>query len=262
MEEYFQIINKIAIALKTLEGNRHTFGLYLPTLFGLQNILKKNANITTTETLECFELAKALDAAFERRFGQLMDINDPEGRSAPLYIAMLTNPQFKLNFMGSKTIQPNVLRQLKEMLVSAAIQIEQSKSSSRLGEKSNDNNCTAAIERKCKLYFFKFLVTELFFVFEYDHFFLRLVSKPNGLCELLVENDVTQSLGSMWDDRERIIKQIDGYLCTKTTPNIEEGLKNFPVIRELFEKFNCIRSTEAICERMFSYAGNRQFLKS
>lgn len=66
---------------------------------------------------------------------------------------------------------------------------------------------------------------------------------------------MTITLGSIWDDRERILKQIDGYLCTKTTSNIEEGLKNFPVVRELFMKFNCIRSTEAICERMFTYAG-------
>lgn len=77
-----------------------------------------------------------------------------------------------------------------------------------------------------------------------------------ALNELLVENDVSLSIGGLWDDREKIIKQIDGYLSTKTTANIEEGLKNFPIIREMFEKFNCIRSSEAICERMFSYAGN------
>lgn len=77
-----------------------------------------------------------------------------------------------------------------------------------------------------------------------------------GLNELLVENDVSLSIGDLWNDREKIIKQIDAYLCTKTTPNIEEGLKNFPIILEMFEKFNCIRSSEAICERMFSYAGN------
>lgn len=135
--------------------------MYLPTLFGLQNVLKKYANIETTETLECFELAKALEAAFERRFGQLMDVNDPEGKSAPLYIAMMTNPQFKLNFMGSKTIHPNVLHQLKEMLVSAAINIEESKSLSQSCEKSDNNNITAAIvhgNSKCKIYFFMFLV--------------------------------------------------------------------------------------------------------
>lgn len=126
LQQYFQIVNKIAIALKSLEGNKHTFGLYLPTLFGLRNVLEKYANLETTETLVCLELAKAIKAGFERRFGQLMDVSDPEGKSAPLYIAMITNPQFKMNFMGSKTIHPNVLRQLKEILISAAIDIEKS----------------------------------------------------------------------------------------------------------------------------------------
>lgn len=144
-----------------MEGNKHTFGLYLPTLFGLRNILEKYANIETTETLACSELAKAIKAGFERRFGQLMDVNDSEGKSAPLYIAMITNPQFKMNFMGSKTIHPNVLRQLKEMLVSAAIDIEESKSLPQLCEKPNNDENTAAIVNgniNCKLIFFMFLV--------------------------------------------------------------------------------------------------------
>lgn len=73
--------------------------------------------------------------------------------------------------------------------------------------------------------------------------------------ELLIENDVSASIGTLYGERERIIKQIDAYLCTPTTPNIEEGLKNFPIIHRLYLKFNCIRSSEAVCERMFSYAG-------
>lgn len=143
--------------MKTLEGNKHTFGLYLPTLFGLRNVLEKYANIETTETLACLELAKAIKAGFETRFGQLMDVNDPEGKSAPLYIAMITNPQFKMNFMGSKTIHPNVLCQLKEMLVSAAIDIQQSKSLPQLCEKPNNNDNSAAIMNgniNFKLYLF------------------------------------------------------------------------------------------------------------
>lgn len=147
LEQYVQIINKVAIALKTLEGNKHTFGLYLPTLFGLRNALRKCANIEQTETLKCIELAKALEAAFERRFGQLMDVNDPEGKSVPLFIAMITHPQFKLNFMGSNTIDSSVLHTLKEMLVSAAMIIEQNKKMllQSCKETMNDNN-TAAFE--------------------------------------------------------------------------------------------------------------------
>lgn len=62
-----------------------------------------------------------------------------------------------MNFMGSKTIHPNVLRQLKEMLVSAAIDIEQSKSLPDLCAKPNNIEDAAAIMNgniNCKLYFF------------------------------------------------------------------------------------------------------------
>lgn len=68
-----------------------------------------------------------------------------------------------------------------------------------------------------------------------------------------MENDV--SMGDSWDRTTQITKEVDNYLHTKTCANIEDGLKDFPIIRKMFLKFNCIRSSEAICERMFSYAG-------
>lgn len=48
---------------------------------------------------------------FERRFSSLMNPQDSE--SHPLYIAMITNPEFKLNYMGSAQIDPRVCAQLK-----------------------------------------------------------------------------------------------------------------------------------------------------
>lgn len=76
---------------------------------------------------------------------------------------------------------------------------------------------------------------------------------------LLVENDV--SLGDDIDQRTSIMMEIDLYLRTKTNGDIDEGLKDFPLIRKLFLKYNCIRSSEAICERLFSYAGVYYFIK-
>lgn len=75
---------------------------------------------------------------------------------------------------------------------------------------------------------------------------------------MLIENDVTASIRTL-DEKDLILKEIEGYLCEKTNPNITDGLKDFPVIRDVFIKYNCIRSSEAICERMFSYAG--KFIK-
>lgn len=52
-----------------------------------------------------------------------------------------------------------------------------------------------------------------------------------------------------------IRREVDAYFSTKPSLKINDGLNDFPNIRRVFLKFNCIRSSEAICERMFSYSG-------
>lgn len=77
--------------------------------------------------------------------------------------------------------------------------------------------------------------------------------------KLLVEFDVSESIGMGMNTmgiREEIIREVDMYFGTKPSLNIEAGLRSYPNIRRVFLKFNCIRSSEAICERMFSYAGS------
>lgn len=75
---------------------------------------------------------------------------------------------------------------------------------------------------------------------------------------MLIENVV--SLDDSVDDKSRIMNEIDSYLRTKTNLSIENGLKDFPVMRKIFQKYNCIRTSEAICERLFSYCGILYFL--
>lgn len=70
---------------------------------------------------------------------------------------------------------------------------------------------------------------------------------------LLIENVV--SLDDSVDDKSRIMNEIDSYLRAKTNLSTEDGLKDFPVMRKIFQKYNCIRTSEAICERLFSYCG-------
>lgn len=124
LRQYYQVISVVAMALADLEGDRHPFGMYLPTLFGLRNKLNEYSDRTkASETHMCVELAVALKNGFEDRFAHLMDIYDVENRSAPLYIAMATNPEYKLNFMGSRIIDPRVLNRLKEMILTAGIEI-------------------------------------------------------------------------------------------------------------------------------------------
>lgn len=74
---------------------------------------------------------------------------------------------------------------------------------------------------------------------------------------LLVFHDVKLGNQSSSSEQKKLhIKaEIDQYLRAKPTENIANGLKDYPFIRSVFLKYNCIRSSEAICERMFSFAG-------
>lgn len=115
--EYYRVISLIAVALKTLEANKYTCGLYLPILFGLK--IKLQAMAEDPSVLECKPLVRAVQSGFETRFEHLMDPCDTTGKSQPLFIAMMSNPQYKLNFMGLPTIPSNVLSNLKNMLFNA-----------------------------------------------------------------------------------------------------------------------------------------------
>lgn len=74
---------------------------------------------------------------------------------------------------------------------------------------------------------------------------------------LLVFHDVDYGNQCLSADRKesQVKDEIDRYLRAKPTSDIQEGLKDYPIIQSIFMKFNCIRSSEAVCERMFSFAG-------
>lgn len=137
LQQYYEIINKVAIALKVLEGDKHPFGLYLPTLFGLRATLNKYANM---EDHKCRQLAVALQNGFKNRFDNLMDVFSSDCKSLPLYIAMISNPKYKLNYMGFRIIDPRVLNKLKEILVTAALEIERNNNESNFDAAAEQNN--------------------------------------------------------------------------------------------------------------------------
>lgn len=122
LREYHSVLALISAALKSIESDSYKFSLYLPSLFGLK--IQLQALLDKRSVFECIPLVIALQNGIEARFGNLMDPFDPEKKSVPLFIAMMTNPQFKLNFMGMKKIQPRLLNRLKDMLVSEAVKIE------------------------------------------------------------------------------------------------------------------------------------------
>ncbi|XP_055308984.1 uncharacterized protein LOC129572896, partial [Sitodiplosis mosellana] len=124
LEEYIEVIKPVAAALKTLEANKYTSGIYLPILVGLRSALN---NLHEQNLMHCQPLIEAVEAGFERRFGNLMLIYN--ARSVPLYIAMVSNPRFKLNFLGYKQRVPrHIIEKVRSMLVSAAQEIRKQRS--------------------------------------------------------------------------------------------------------------------------------------
>lgn len=116
LEEYYEIITPIACALKSLEANRFAFGLYLPILTGIR---KKLNDLKKKRFVYGKPLINALEKGFEQRFAEFLDIYDLYGRSVPLYIAMVTNPQYKLNFLGFERIPSHISNKVQTMLLNA-----------------------------------------------------------------------------------------------------------------------------------------------
>lgn len=123
LSDYHNCLTPVANALKFLEGNKHTFGVYLPMLFSLKQKLTSLKNSTVGNA--CKPLADALAASFEKRFAKIMildkDCNKDEdnGLGVPLYLAMVTNPMFKLNFMNQNVIPAEQLNKIRGILFNA-----------------------------------------------------------------------------------------------------------------------------------------------
>lgn len=154
--EYHYVMSTVAEALLTLEANRHTFGIYLPTLLGLQfelqtlirKLSEEDTNIYSIEAFDeddnivtvdsnCLPLVLAIKRGFDSRFGELIDPYNENGKSIPLFVAMMSNPTLKMNFMFGQLLSTDQLRilvdHLKKMLVTAALNAH--------GDNNNASNC-------------------------------------------------------------------------------------------------------------------------
>lgn len=130
--EYQRVMRAIARALKTMEANKYTFGVFLPTLFALRY---KLAAFQKT-VIHCEPLVKVLQNGLEERFGNVMDIFDPDGKSVPPFVAMVSNPTYKLNYIGLETIPSHMLMRVKQMLFDAVMDVTKIETNSE--EQSSD----------------------------------------------------------------------------------------------------------------------------
>lgn len=142
LTEFQRVMKVVASALKTMEANQYTFGLYLPTLFGMRN---KLAALKGT-VKHCAQLVHEIESAFETRFSKMMDIFNDEGRSIPAYIAMVSNPKYKLNYMNLKRIPPHIELRVKQILLNAALSMDSDSIQTDADDADTENDSMTMID--------------------------------------------------------------------------------------------------------------------
>lgn len=137
LQEFTKVLQPIADAITLLEGSKNMFGTYLPTLFGVRTKLRDMH--LSDELLYCRPLLDAIRDGFHRRFAHLMSLGnlfaEPDPRAAPLFISMLSNPRFKLNFIprywfdentdGMHKIQNLLLNVMKQMVAKQQLPVDE-----------------------------------------------------------------------------------------------------------------------------------------
>lgn len=115
--EFLMVMRPIANGITFLEGDKQLFGAYLPTLFGIKTALSD----METELTYCAPLLQAVNDGFNRRFGEMMDPFN--AKSVPLFIAMVSNPMFKMSYIPPSFMRASVIRSIKNMLLTAGEKI-------------------------------------------------------------------------------------------------------------------------------------------
>lgn len=145
LAEYVKTIKPIANAITYLEGDSLTFGAYLPTLFSVRQALKDLYK--ENGLVYCKPLLVAVKNGFDRRFGHLMKLpsqhesGDP--KAVPLFLAMFTNPDFKLNYIPDDWFDsnPQGMSQIKSLLLNSMRQyLKEEKPIDEIPKEVNQNS--------------------------------------------------------------------------------------------------------------------------
>lgn len=213
----------IASGLRILEGQTHSFGMYLPVLIGIRRSLNE---LTLQNFTQCQPLIKALSDGFYERFKDFM--NPHQAVALPLYIAMAVHPRYKLYYLGLGHIPPHTTNVIVDALYTECKKI--------VDAKNIETNAEMPIT------------------------FDEIINQSplnEDLSEFLIPMDVSSSITAISNtDRDTaILTEITQFLSSKPCNNKLEHLNKYPIIKQVFCKFNCIQTSEAICERLFSVAG-------
>lgn len=150
LSEFVTVIKPIANAITYLEGDVQTFGSYLPMLFSVRQELR---DLYLKDDFEfCRALLLAVKNGFDKRFGHLMDLSNPfergDSKAVPLFLAMLTNPDYKLNFIPTHWFHGNAegFNQIKSLLLNAMKQYLKDEKQEQEDKTNNSEQDTNAQE--------------------------------------------------------------------------------------------------------------------
>lgn len=234
IDEYRNCVKPVADALKCLEGQNHSFGLYLPVLYGLKMALN---DLRSNFDQYCLPLIEAIEVGFTKRFDDLMNVCNP--KSIPLYLAMVANPRYKLDYLRMDRIPAHIYNNVFKYLFNECKQIylENRNSNDHLQQEQQEPDSQTQVQAR-------------------EH--VDVAGPSTGrFSTFLIPNDVRRS-GSFAPINESYAEfraEIERYLRAPTSDDIIGHLNEYPLIRQVYLKYSCIRTSEAICERMFSFAG-------
>lgn len=157
LTEYVAVIKPIADAITYLEASVKTFGCYLPMLFSTrQKFIELR---TKDELVYCGPLLDAVRDGFSKRFGHLLHLGDiyeeASPKAIPLFLAMLTNPDYRLAFIpssffdrdasGIAKIRSILMNAMKQLLESDRLSRERELPAAEANKENTNPNTGAAV---------------------------------------------------------------------------------------------------------------------
>ncbi|XP_055307105.1 uncharacterized protein LOC129571338 isoform X2 [Sitodiplosis mosellana] len=235
LQEFLIVLKPIARGLSTLEGNRY-FGYNLISLF---NIRAEIEHIVSSVRLKfCKPLLLAVRDGFFARFKDHMDMNKP--LSVPLYLAMLSHPSFKMNYIREireNSSASHYLHKCMGILLKAIEAIDQEEESVKERERIESIllqvGTTAIVEPTDAT---------------------ANNSNANSVFhDSVAEIDISKLLDAECGKADMFMLEIKSYLREPLTQDLK-SLEKHPNIKKVFLKYNGLMTSEADCERIFSYA--------
>lgn len=230
LKEYTDIMKTITDALNNLQKDKCPYDVVLPTSF--YTLEKLNDIKTDNKLMHCKPLLSAVIAGFNKRFSGIMDLNSKT--AIPSLIAAITHPFFKLRWLNPDILTAELMEKIKAILAYAADEITlvqlENKARNDSDKDKSGHNYEASINRTVdKSFQYKFY--------------------------LLSERQQNRSMDI--DEHAKNYSEISKYLIHPHSEAISDvkQLHSFPVVMNLFRKFNVILPSEADIERLFSFAG-------